>query len=385
MEKNGIAADNLAIFSSAEFKDVIQDLKELLSQNRLAFLLGAGCSFKAGLPLMQALTDEVLSHTSLNDKTKNLLKLIREPFSDAPKATIEDFMSELVDYQSMADRRLRCEAKKSNIIIDSSEHTAAELAGVLDQIKQAVSQIIRDRVVDVSHHQKFVRAIHSSLQAGKSNRQVDYFVLNYDTLLEDALGLEKISYVDGFAGAATGWWKPSVFEHDDIASRVFKIHGSIEWCLLERDYLPRRVRAGIKLDTGKEHVLIYPAATKYQETQRNPFAQLLQYMRNSLLPGEEHEEIVLAICGYSFGDSHINLEIEKALYESDGRLTVAAFISSDSAEGTLRRWIEDPDITEQIRIYSNKNFLHADTTIKSDEDLPWWKFEVLARLLGGEK
>ena len=377
-------SDNLAIFSSVEFKDLVQDLRELLSQNRLSFLLGAGCSFKAGLSLMPKLTEEVLGHNTLSDKTKSLLNSIRELFSGSDSATIEDYMSELVDYLSIADRRTRRRATHFKIGVGNNELTAEELTIALEEIKQAVAQIICEKDVNVSHHQQFVRSIHSSLQAGKTGRVVDYFVLNYDTLLEDALGLEKIAYVDGFAGAATGWWEPSTFQVDRDAARVFKVHGSIEWCLLEGDSLPRRVRTGIKPDTDRKHVLIYPAATKYQETQRDPFAQLLQKFRDGLCPGEG-KEIVLAICGYSFGDSHIDIEIENALHQSKGQLTVAAFISDDEPQGTLKKWIDDPTIVEQVRVYANKCFHHSNTKTKSDEDLSWWKFEVLARLLGGER
>jgi hypothetical protein len=42
---------DLTLFSSPELKDVVQDMRELLSQSRLAFLLGAGCSKNAGIPL----------------------------------------------------------------------------------------------------------------------------------------------------------------------------------------------------------------------------------------------------------------------------------------------------------------------------------------------
>lgn len=375
---------DLAIFSSAEFKDSVQDLQDLLSQNRLAFILGAGCSSKAGLPLMPELTEEVLANDTLSGKTKAILTSIRDLFSGSANATIEDYMSELVDYLSIADRRIIRGAAQSKIEIAGNEFTSVELNSALDETKQAVAQIIFGKKVDVSHHQQFVKSIHSSLQAGKKGRIVDYFVLNYDTLLEDALGLERIDYVDGFAGAATGWWEPSVFNKERTAARVFKVHGSIEWCLLEGDPLPRKIREGIKPDMGRNYVLIYPAATKYQETQRDPFAQLLQRMRDGLRPNEG-EEIVLAICGYSFGDSHIDLEIENALYQSGGRLTVAAFINDDEPKGILKKWIGTSVIAEQIRVYTNKAFLHADTSIRTDKDLPWWKFEVLARLLGGER
>lgn len=376
--------NDLILFSSPELKDIVQDMRELLSQSHLAFLLGAGCSKKAGLPLMPQLTDEVLGHEKIGVRTKKLLDKVRELFSGAESATIEDYMSEIVDLLSIAERRSRRGATQCKVSIGDLEKDAVELQKALDEIKQAISSSIGDKEVDVTTHQQFVRAIHSSLQAGKDVRGVYYFILNYDTLIEDALGLEKVIFFDGFSGAATGWWEPNTFNTHVKAARVFKLHGSIDWCLLEGDTLPRRIRSGIKAESAKNHILIYPAATKYQETQRDPFAQMLNLMRQSLCPSEG-KEMVLAICGYSFGDPHIDLEIENALHQSEGRLTIAAFASTDEPEGKLSDWLADSAISEQIRVYANKGFFHGDKALKLDNDTPWWKFEILARLLGGER
>ena len=376
--------DNLAIFSSPEIRNVVQDMRELLSQSRLAFLLGAGCSINAGLPLMPQLTDEVLEYEKLSMETSQLLDKVRNLFSGAESMTIEDYMSEIVDLLSIAERRTLRGATQSTIALGDQQKSAAELQTALDEIKQAISSSIGGKKVDVTTHQQFVRAIHSSLQAGKAGRSVDYFILNYDTLIEDALGLERVVYFDGFTGGATGWWEPSTFRTEGRAARVFKIHGSIDWCLLEGDSLPRRIRSGIKTESAKSHVLIYPAATKYLETQRDPFAQMLKHMRQSLCPSEV-KEMVLAICGYSFGDSHIDLEIENALYRSEGRLTIAAFVGTDEPERKLKEWLTHPAISEQIRVYAKKGFFHGDKKIELSNEAPWWKFEILSRLLGGER
>lgn len=377
-------AEDLTLFSSSELKDIVEDMRNLLSQSRLAFLLGAGCSLKAGLPLMPKLTEEVLGHNKIGEKTKELLNEVCKLFSGARLATIEDYMSEIVDLLSIAERRIQRGATNTKISVGDQESDSAELQTALDEIKQAVSSAIGDKEVDVTTHQQFIRAIHGSLQAGKVGRSVDYFVLNYDTLIEDALGLGQVAYFDGFTGAATGWWEPSTFITNEKAVRVFKIHGSIDWCLLEGDSLPRRIRSGIKTEIPKSHVLIYPAATKYQETQRDPFAQMLNHMRLSLCPSGR-EEMVLAICGYNFGDSHIDLEIENALHQSNGSLTIAAFTGTDEPEGKLKDWLANPTISEQIRVYAQKGFFHGDNEVKSEDEIPWWKFEILARLLGGER
>ena len=377
-------SDDLSVFSSPGLKDGLQDMRDLLSQSRLAFLLGAGCSKIAGLPLMPELTETVLSHKMLGNETKELLSKVQESFTGAASVTIEDYMSEIVDLLSIAGRRTRCGATQCKVSVGDQERNENELQIALDEIKAAVSSAICDKEVNVATHQQFIRAIHGSLQAGKDRKNVDYFILNYDTLIEDALGLERVVYCDGFTGAATGWWEPSTFRPDGKDARVFKIHGSIDWCLLKDDSLPRRIRSGIKTASDKNHVLIYPAATKYQETQRDPFAQMLHYMRQSLCP-DERKEMVLAICGYSFGDSHIDLEIEDALYQSDGRLTIAAFVGTDEPVGRMRSWLDDTTINEQIRVYTNKGFFHGNKQYMQDTGLLWWKFEILTRLLGGER
>jgi hypothetical protein len=378
--------DELSVFNKQEFSKPIEEFKELLSQNRRAFLIGAGCSKIAGLPLMPELTKMVLEYKDISKKSKEILVGIKRLFSGADSSTIEDYMSELVDHLSIANRRTQKGSKESIIQLADKQYSPEDLKKALEEVKKAIEDNIK-KEVNISDHQAFIRAVHSILQAGKPGNEwyVDYFILNYDTLIEDALGLECIHYIDGFSGGATGWWDPGSFKDlDNIPARVFKLHGSIDWCLLGDDILPRRIRTGIRTDAAVKHILIYPAATKYRETQRNPYAQILGQMRDSLRP-EKEKEIVLTICGYGFGDSHIDLEVDNALHESEGRLTILAFTSNDEPEGQLKAWLDDPDVQNQVRVHANRGFFHGTEAIKSEKDLSWWKFESLVKLLAGEK
>jgi hypothetical protein len=149
--------------------------------------------------------------------------------------------------------------------------------------------------------------------------------------------------------------------------------------------LPRRIDKNLKLPTGNEQkVLIWPASTKYRETQRDPNAQLSSLARRALRP-PSGTQTVLTVCGYSFGDSHINIEIERALRESGGELTVVVFTFDEEPTGDLKRLHEDKEISDQIRIYARKGFFHGASATKSAVDLPWSKFENITRLLGGER
>ena len=100
-------------------------------------------------------------------------------------------------------------------------------------------------------------------------------------------------------------------------AHVIKLHGSIDWHLGEDDRV-WRVRDGDLYPKKISRVLIYPQSTKYLATQRDPFAAQFDLLRRSLGTQEEN---VLAICGYSFGDEHINQEIELALQRPENKTT----------------------------------------------------------------
>jgi hypothetical protein len=381
--------EDLSFLKQVKFSDPIKKLEELMSQNKRSFLIGAGCSLCAGLLLTTQLTTEVKNDSTLLGSTKDVLQIIETKFSGSVTATIEDYMSELVDLLSIAERREESKSTNTKIDIDGKTYEAKQLRDALKDIKSSIARCIESRKLNISSHREFVRAVHQILRSGKGNgvNSVDYFILNYDTLIEDVLALERLSYSDGFSGGSTAWWDDSVFSQDGIRARVFKIHGSIDWVQLDEDPLPRRIRLSGQNFTDinlKDKVMIWPAATKYQESQKDPFAQILAVMRVALRPAV-HSETVIAICGYRFGDSHINIEIDRALRESEGRLTVLIFTENDCPVGQLKLWFDDVTVREQVRIYAKRGFYHGQTSVTSETDMPWWKFEVLTRILGGER
>lgn len=377
---------DVSALRDTRWDDPIEGLVTLLSQSRRAFLIGAGCSKCAGLPLMNELTHEVLKEIPNTEKAYVILESLIQEFGEAKGCTIEDYMSELVDHISIASRREQRSSINTSVEIGGNSYTVSDLKDALATIKQYIERVLVNRRVNIQHHRDFVKAVHGRLQSGRSGQvqPVDYFTLNYDTLVEDALSFERIPLADGFKGGATGWWSAEAYDEKGVQARVFKIHGSIDWCLISDEILPSRIRPSLKDDIKMEPVLIWPAATKYRETQRDPFAHIITRLRAALQPGANNE-IVLSIIGYSFGDAHINYELNRALRESDGRVSFVVFTSDDNPQGLLKDWLNDPATKEHVRIHANKGFFHGDTRIDSDVPLPWWKFEVLVRLLGGER
>lgn len=377
--------DDLSILFKPPFDEAVKKLEDLTSQSGRAFLIGAGCSKCAGLPLMPDLTAKALGSNSLDDNAREILQGLQAIFTGATDANIEDYLSELIDLLAIAERRAERGATNNEIELNGKSYTSMQLRDAAEKIKRAIAEVI-DCKVEIEIHCNFIRAVHRPQRPGNiANQRVDYLCLNYDTLLEDALALERISYSDGLDGGVTGWWNPHNFHRKDLAARILKLHGSLDWCEFQDDPLPRRVGKSVNIKSiGDHRILIWPASTKYRETQLDPYAQLADLARKVLRP-EINSHLVLIVCGYRFGDSHINHEIDRALRETSKRLTVVVFTSEDQPTGQLKRWNEDPVTSEQVLIFANRGFFHGNQSKKSDVDLMWWKFENITRILGGER
>jgi len=381
------APDDITSIFSAPFSDAIQKFEDLISQSGRAFLIGAGCSKCAGLPLTAELTTKALNSDILDIKSKAILSAIRNLFDgSSPPAHIEDFLSELIDLLAITNRRESRGATEKHISLGGENYSEVDLSTAAEQIKRAIANVINQQI-SIETHKRFVEALHRPLRPGKPSpsQSIDYLVLNYDTIFEDALAFACVPFSDGMDGGITGWWNPATFDRDGLDARVLKLHGSINWHELPEDTLPRRVAGNIKLpDLDKHRILIWPASTKYRETQLDPYAQLAERARRVLKPNRGAQR-VLVICGYSFGDAHINIEIDRALHNSDGNLTVIAFTYEDEPTGKLQEWHTNKAISDQVLIFANKGFFHGDNVQKSDKELLWWKFENITRILEGER
>ena len=62
-----------------------------------------------------------------------------------------------------------------------------------------------------------------------------------------------------------------------------------------------------------------------------------------------------------------------------------AFTSAVEPMGQLEGWTQTTEIREQVLVFAKRGFFHGETAERSNHDLPWWKFENVARLLGGER
>lgn len=377
-------------------KDAVSQLDELLGSSNQAWLFGAGISFNAGIPLMYPLTEQVFNRAEASGKPSDKVALdwIKSQLADG--CHIEHILSQIGDLRAIAER-----SRSQIVTFDSASFTLEELDAFHQRILKWVAETVRwgyrparngeaeqigtkDRpIVAVSDHVGFVSALFNERQKGLSDRRraVRLFTTNYDTLLEDALALSCLPYWDGFSGGAVAFRNHRYGGLDPdpgVRAHVIKLHGSIDWHLGEEGKV-WRIRDGDLYPELSSRVLIYPQSTKYLATQRDPFAAQFDLLRRSLASNDEN---VFATCGYSFGDEHINQEIELSMARPGNKTTFVAF--SQGVNPTLERWRNSTwkkrlYIVSEAGLYIGDSGPHAAPTEGTKRD--WWTFQGVAKLL----
>ncbi|RBM03660.1 SIR2 family protein [Acidithiobacillus ferridurans] len=374
----------------------LQQLDEFLSRPNQMWLLGAGVSLDAGIPLMNSLTHRVME---LEDSSAHK-PLLDALLAELPEhANIEHLLSQLGDYTTLGNRSSSCKVSIAGI-----EYTVETLEAAHTEILKHISDTVRwgyraadgasppvlgsydNPMVSVQHHVAFVNALIGKRQAGLDSRRppIRFFTTNYDTLLEDALALGCYSCWDGFSGGAVAFRNHRYGEDEpttDCRAHVIKLHGSIDWYLGDDGKVWRvRDRDLYPVRTGR--VLIYPQATKYLATQRDPFAAQFDVFRRALSNGSDN---LLAICGYSFGDDHINQEIQFALSAPTSKTTILAFCREvNGIPPVLEEWRRSPwgkrvYVMTQCGLYAGTvGPLYGRT---DESPLDWWTFSGVTNVL----
>lgn len=383
-----------------DFESITEKLRQHLDSSRQNWLFGAGISFLSNIPLMYPLTDRVknIIEDSSHEKDNEIFKLLSDELEEG--SHIEHFLSHLGDLIALADR-----SKKKSATIAEKSLSKEELLHIYGSIISAIGDTVRygytnnsgnelvgtaqEPIVEIKHHVDFVKAIYGNRANLTSRSKLTFFSTNYDTLLEDALGLEKFTVIDGFSGGAIGYWNPQFEFHNSVNQPnkclLYKLHGSIDWQKDKEKGLIRN-RYGTKYLSETSDIMIYPQATKYVETQKDPFSYLFGGFRNALNSSEEN---VLITCGYSFGDDHINAEIEAALSSRNNKTTIVAF-AQESTEGgsvvneTLDKWLDSENFGDRVFVAGKKGVYYNSLypiSPNDGKDLMWWTFSGLTNFI----
>lgn len=160
--------------------------------------------------------------------------------------------------------------------------------------------------------------------------QVDIFTLNHDTIIEQTLSRARIPFVDGFEFRTRHMriWEPSLFSETE-STRLFKLHGSIDWHRVTSEQTGRWQIAQISNDdpfhlgdpsgerfidpTGRP-IMLLGTFNKMLYYTAGLYSDLHCHFHYSLNEGER-----LAVCGYGFRDKGINTKIAQWITQTPER------------------------------------------------------------------
>ncbi len=279
------------------------------SLSHVIFLLGAGASMDAGMPSVAELTkelrDRLLGLRDINGKTRpEFPKLFDAIVEHDPD--VKDNYERFFEWLGLLGKVQRNPFRRA-LRVEIEPDLAAVVGELAFRIKLPIWEILRSR-----HHCATYRPDYLAKLGGflPERGRLKVFTLNYDLSVEDACRAREIDVKTGFA-PRTGRWSPSEVRARGPGINLYKLHGSLNWCL-DDNLRDRRLVERYPPDWNKEPELLLGPGSKLQHD--DPFVTLYSEFHKALRRAK-----VCVVIGYSFRDDHIKQPLHEA---SDRGMTV---------------------------------------------------------------
>lgn len=288
--------------------EMVRGIQQLLvsDKKKIAFLFGAGTSLakkEQSSPCIPA----------IGKMTKLVISYLKDDEDNGRK--YETALDEIEEELKQQGQSLNIETLLSNI----EEKIRIIGKGTLNHLSKEEFSIGRDKIYKkiqeiVSVHKNVLGKEDSLIQYDlakwicNADRKygVEIFTTNYDYLFEIGLETNGVAYFDGFTGSYKPFFNADALEDVNYLSKqtkLWKIHGSLG---LHKDPSSGRI---IRMSSDKGDLLIYPSSLKYNNSKKQPYCAFMDRLNLFL----KQDDAVLFVCGYSFGDEHINERILSAL------------------------------------------------------------------------
>lgn len=284
--------------------EYIRGLQQLLvsDKKKIAFLFGAGTSLarknkhSLNIPAINKMTEDIITELNKNKKFKSAIEQIRQEIGP-DKFNIETFLSNIEQKKQIVGK-----GTLNGLKTDDINSLISETKKHIRIIVSIHNDILKTEGIDNLIHVDFAEWI------DRADRKypIEVFTTNYDYLFELGMEEKNIPYYDGF----TGSYKPFFCSEsvDDLfflpkQTKLWKVHGSLGW------HLDKRTNKVWRKDSDSDDILIYPSTLKYSDSKKQPYVALMDRLTSFL----KQPDTILIVCGYSFGDDHINDRLLTAL------------------------------------------------------------------------
>ena len=334
-------------------------LQQALTPNkmRVAFMLGAGCPVSLRvkseggesrplIPDIAGLTSQVRSKIEASAEHKVAFAGIIKRLNEAGKAqpNIEEILTHI---------RALLEVIGNGNIDGMSK---AALTAVDDAICKITTEVVGATLPGDNTPYHNVAAWVGGIQRA---HPVELFTPNYDLLLEQALEQCRVPYFDGFVGSHSTFFDVASIEQDSLParwSRLWKLHGSINWWRTSQGNVERRTGGGNGGAEGRQ--MIYPSHLKYDQSRRLPYLAMLDRLKAFLSRGQS----VMITCGYSFSDQHLNEVILQGLAGNPNAICFALLFGDRS---------KYPEAVSRARKQPNLSLLAVDGAVLNTIERDW--------------
>ncbi len=343
-------------------------LRQTLSQDKkpVGFFISAGCPLAVSMPKdkwplipdVAGLTKYV-SEKLTEDKVilKGQVRSISECYGlligeikKAGKGTpnIEDILSFVRGMKQIS-------AGASDVRGFSDSELSLLETGICRKIAEKLKVTLPD---NKTPYHKLAKWIHNI----ERDTPIEIFTTNYDLLVEEAFEKIGVPYFDGFVGSKQPFFDLRAVEDNLIPkhwSRLWKIHGSINWYLKNKSDVYR--------STSLEEIdpcIIQPSHLKYDQSRKMPYLALIDRLNKFL----RQTSAVLILSGYSFNDEHLNDTILNALKANPTAMVI----------GLLFGQLTEKEKKEEGGVKTEKTIVKYEQALKLAEDrsnLSIWAFD----------
>lgn len=328
----------------------------------ILFLLGAGASIDAGIPISNKMVD-------------NIEELIKTHEDWIPYKDLYFYLKSSINYSDgilgkfnehfNVERLLivisEIEKRESNImypfigtwnirLLDLAGHNFENIKVFHKLIRKQLNEWVGLRQYDkANYYQSF-----SSLSTDIGNI-MKVFTLNYDLCFENIVGKDKNIEL-GFT-EETNEWHQSNFENiEGKHYNLYKLHGSIDWYLQENKlYKSQKIESEPELIFGIQHKM----------TSVDPYFYYSSILRNACF----NESKLIVVIGYSYADDYVNVILSQALKSrSELRIINVAPLFGKKLDDEIEFIAERLNITDKEQIiYQDKTAKEFMTNIMNKE------------------
>lgn len=205
---------------------------------------------------------------------------------------------------------------RSEGFLDSWQKMESKGEGLFEEARYYIKDAVRQKLwLPLPEDTTYLFA---DASRDKRVNMLDVFSLNHDRFLEQYFMKNKINIIDGFttSNRELRHWQASLYEENEPKLRLYKLHGSIDWCRIRDEGNPLysqqiviatnsnyvKDKKGNYLTLLDKRLFLIGTFNKILEyTVKDIHLQLSCIFRRHL-----HASSCLIVSGYSFGDKGID-------------------------------------------------------------------------------